>query len=109
LRRISGVSRFGVHGAGVVTALTVQDAGKCTGCPAFPNVVLAHSRALRDLRPDAVKLGCSRRTTSPAASSSVCASSMATRRAARAGDRPVLAASDGTPLLERRAWGVLRI
>ena len=22
---------------------------------------------------------------------------------------PVLAASDGTPLLERRAWGVLRI
>ena len=50
---------FGVHGAGVVTALTVQDTGKVHQVlPAFPNVVLAQLRVLlRDLRPDAVKLG----------------------------------------------------
>jgi hydroxymethylpyrimidine/phosphomethylpyrimidine kinase len=50
---------FGVHGAGVVTALTVQDTAKVHQVlPAFPNVVLAQLRVLlRDLRPDAVKIG----------------------------------------------------
>ena len=50
---------FGVHGAGVITALTVQDTAKVHQVlPAFPNVVLAQLRVLlRDLRPDAIKLG----------------------------------------------------
>jgi len=50
---------FGVHGAGVITALTVQDTAKVHQVlPAFPNVVLAQLRVLlRDLRPDAVKIG----------------------------------------------------
>jgi hydroxymethylpyrimidine kinase/phosphomethylpyrimidine kinase len=101
---------FGVHGAGVITALTVQDTAKVHQVlPAFPNVVLAQLRVLlRDLRPDAVKIGM-----------------LATDDVARnveLGLReldgpqgrppividPVLAASDGTPLLERRAWGALQ-
>ena len=50
---------LGVHGAGVVTALTVQDTEKVHEVlPAFPNVVLAQLRVLlRDVQPDAVKLG----------------------------------------------------
>lgn len=101
---------FGVHGAGVVTALTVQDTRQVVRVlPAFPNVVLDQIRVLvRDLRPDCVKLG-------------MLASDDVARNVAlglealdgREGSPPlvidpVLAASDGTPLLERRAYGVLR-
>jgi hydroxymethylpyrimidine kinase/phosphomethylpyrimidine kinase len=102
---------FGVHGAGVITALTVQDTAKVHQVlPAFPNVVLAQLRVLlRDLRPDAVKIG-------------MLATDDVTRNV-ELGLReldgrpegwppividPVLAASDGTPLLERRAWGALQ-
>ncbi len=102
---------FGVHGAGVVTALTVQDTAKVHQVlPVFPNVVLAQLRTLlRDLRPDAVKLGM-------LASDDVARSVELGLRelAGHAEGRPplvidpVLAASDGTPLLERRAWGVLQ-
>ena len=102
---------FGVHGAGVVTALTVQDTAKVHQVlPVFPNVVLAQLRVLlRDLRPDAVKLGM-------LASDDVARSVELGLREldGRPGARPplvidpVLAASDGTPLLERRAWGVLQ-
>lgn len=102
---------LGVHGAGVVTALTVQDTAKVHQVlPAFPNVVLAQLRVLlRDLRPDAVKLGM-------LASDDVARSVELGLREldGHAGGRPpividpVLAASDGTPLLERRAWGVLQ-
>ena len=101
---------LGVHGAGVLTALTVQDTGKVHQVlPAFPNVVLDQLRVLlADLRPDAIKLGM-----------------LATDDVARNVELglemldpnesplppividPVLAASDGTPLLERRAWGTL--
>jgi hydroxymethylpyrimidine/phosphomethylpyrimidine kinase len=101
---------LGVHGAGVVTALTVQDtAGVHRVLPAFPNVVLDQLRVLlADVRPHAVKIGM-----------------LATDDVARnvelglAGlDRPgsppvpivvdpVLAASDGTVLLERRALPTL--
>ena len=44
---------------GVVTALTVQDTEKVHEVlPAFPNVVLSQLRVLlRDVQPDAVKLG----------------------------------------------------
>jgi hydroxymethylpyrimidine/phosphomethylpyrimidine kinase len=102
---------FGVHGAGVVTALTVQDSLKVHEVlPVFPNVVLQQLRKLlSDVRPDAVKLGM-----------------LASDDVARmvhlglcefldgAGDSPpvvmdpVMAASDGTPLLERRALGMLQ-
>jgi hydroxymethylpyrimidine kinase/phosphomethylpyrimidine kinase len=102
---------LGVHGTAVVTALTVQDTQKVVRVlPAFPSVVLDQIRVLlRDVRPDAVKLG-------------MLASDDVARHVALgleeldrgAGPRPplvidpVLAASDGTPLLERRAWGTLR-
>ncbi len=102
---------FGVHGAGVVTALTVQDTATVHQVlPVFPNVVLAQLRMLlRDLRPDAVKLGM-------LASDDVARSVELGLREldGRPEGRPplvidpVLAASDGTPLLERRAWGVLQ-
>ena len=102
---------FGVHGAGVVTALTVQDTGKVHQVlPAFPNVVLAQLRVLlRDLRPDAVKIGM-------LATDDVARSVELGLRELDGGPEgrpplvidPELAASDGTPLLERRAWGVLQ-
>src|SRR5262245_48711546 len=101
---------FGVHGAGVITALTVQDTAKVHQVlPAFPNVVLAQLRVLlRDLRPDAVKIGM-------LATDDVARSvELGLRELDGAAGRPplvidpVLAASDGTPLLERRAWGVLQ-
>ena len=102
---------FGVHGAGVITALTVQDTGKVHQVlPAFPNVVLEQIRTLlSDFTPDAVKIGM-------LASDDVA-------RMVEFGLReldgpsleqppvvidPVLAASDGTALLERRAMGILQ-
>jgi hydroxymethylpyrimidine/phosphomethylpyrimidine kinase len=102
---------LGVHGAGVVTALTVQDTEKVHQVlPAFPNVVLAQLRVLlRDLRPHAIKLGM-------LASDDVARSvELGLRELDHpTGERPplvidpVLAASDGTPLLERRGWGMLQ-
>lgn len=102
---------FGVHGAGVVTALTVQDTGKVHQVlPVFPNVVLEQIRTLlSDLRPDAVKIGM-------LASDDVARmvdlglrelSGPSPARVPIVID-PVLAASDGTPLLERRAMGILQ-
>jgi hydroxymethylpyrimidine kinase/phosphomethylpyrimidine kinase len=101
----------GVHGGGVPTALTVQDGRTVRQVlPVFPSVVLAQIRGLgAGLRPDAVKLG-------------MLASDDVARAVALGlfelldgeGPRPpvvvdpVLAASDGTPLLERRAWPTLR-
>ena len=54
------------NGAGVVTALTVQDTAKVHQVlPAFPSVVRDQLRTLlRDLTPDAVKLGMLRQVTS---------------------------------------------
>lgn len=98
----------GVHGAAVVTALTVQDTAKVHQVlPAFPSVVLDQIRVLlRDFVPGAIKLGM-------LASDDVARSVAlglddlpAEAPVARVID-PVLAASDGTPLLERRAWGTL--
>jgi hydroxymethylpyrimidine/phosphomethylpyrimidine kinase len=50
---------MGVHGAGVVTAITVQDTAKVHQVlPAFPSVVLEQLRVLlRDLTPDVIKIG----------------------------------------------------
>ena len=101
---------LGVHGAGVVTALTVQDTVKVHQVlPAFPSVVLAQLRVLlADLRPNAVKIGM-------LATDDVAINVELGLGALDAnGDipvpiviDPVLAASDGTSLLERRAWGTL--
>ncbi len=97
----------GVHGAGVVTALTVQDTAKVHQVlPAFPSVVLDQLRILlADFTPGAVKLGM-------LASDDVArAVSLGLQGLDASVPRvidPVLAASDGTPLLERRAWGTLR-
>jgi hydroxymethylpyrimidine/phosphomethylpyrimidine kinase len=98
---------LGAHGAGVVTALTIQDT-KRVHCvlPAFPSVVTDQLRALlADVTPHAIKLG-------------MLASDDVVRAVAlglEAGPRPrpplvidpVLRASDGTVLLERRAWPAL--
>jgi hydroxymethylpyrimidine/phosphomethylpyrimidine kinase len=102
---------FAVHGAGVVTALTVQDTAKVHQVlPVFPNVVLSQLRVLlRDLRPDAIKLGM-------LASDDVvrnvelglCELDGAPEGRPPLVVDPVLAASDGTALLERRAWAALQ-
>ena len=101
---------LGVHGAAVVTALTVQDTGKVHQVlPVFPNVVLDQLRVLlADVRPHAIKIGM-------LASDDVARNVELGLGALDPGEGPlppivldpVLAASDGTPLLERRAWGTL--
>jgi hydroxymethylpyrimidine kinase/phosphomethylpyrimidine kinase len=99
--------RLGVHGAGVLTALTVQDTAKVHSVlPVFPSVVLAQLRALlADLRPDAVKIG--------ALASDDVVRNVVLGLADLDADVPVvldpiLFSSSGTPLLERRAWDELR-
>jgi len=99
---------LGVHGAGVPTALTVQNtAAVLQVLPVFPSVVQGQLRALLgDLRPHAVKLGM-------LASDDVlravaqCLGELAEPAPPLVLD-PLLFASDGTPLLERRAWDGLR-
>ena len=100
---------LGVHGAGVVTALTVQDTERVHEVlPAFPNVVLAQLRVLlRDVQPDAVKLGMLA-TDDVARSVELGLRELDVSRHIPIVIDPVLAASDGTPLLERRAWGTLQ-
>jgi len=103
----------GVHGMGVVSALTVQDTAKVHRVlPAFPNVVLEQIRALvRDVRPGAVKLGMLATDDVAGAVELGLAELLAPSPGAAPPHLvidPVLAASDGTPLLERRAWPTLR-
>jgi hydroxymethylpyrimidine/phosphomethylpyrimidine kinase len=102
---------LGVHGAGVVTALTVQDTAKVHRVlPAFPNVVLEQIRALvQDLTPDVVKLGMLA-TDDVARNVELGLRSLPhpPERAIPIVIDPVLAASDGPALLERRAWGMLQ-
>ena len=102
---------LGVHGAGVVTALTVQDTSKVHEVlPAFPSVVLNQlRRLLEDFLPDAIKIGM-------LASDDVLRSvALGLEGVEVRGEAlppividPVLVASDGQPLLERRAWGSLQ-
>jgi hydroxymethylpyrimidine/phosphomethylpyrimidine kinase len=98
---------LGVHGAGVVTALTIQDTQKVHRVlPAFPSVVGDQLRALlADVAPHAIKLGM-------LATDDVLravALGLAVTRAPRPPlvIDPVLRASDGAQLLERRAHGGL--
>jgi len=98
---------FDLHGYGVITALTVQDSrGVRSVHPVFPSVVLDQLRVLLDdIQPHSVKIG-------------MLATDDVVRNVALGLDRlgadapvvldPVLAASDNTILLERRAWPALR-
>ena len=100
---------LGVHGAAVVTALTVQDTAKVHRVlPVFPNVVLEQIRALvRDVAPHAVKLGMLA-TDDVARMVELGLTELVRReRPPALVIDPVLAASDGTILLERRAWPTL--
>jgi hydroxymethylpyrimidine/phosphomethylpyrimidine kinase len=101
---------LGVHGAAVVTALTIQDTAKVYEVlPAFPSVVLNQlRRLLEDFAPDAIKIGM-------LGSDDVVRSVALGLESLEARGKalpplvidPVLTASDGQPLLERRAWGSL--
>jgi len=97
---------FGVHGAAVPTALTQQDGNKVGRVlPVFPSVLLDQLRStLAALEPAAIKIG-------------MLATDDSVRNVllalARVPDTPVvidpiLAASDGTKLLETRALPALR-
>ena len=97
---------FGLHGAAVPTALTRQNSRAVHAVsPVFPSLVLDQIRELLDdFQPAAVKIG-------------MLATDDIVRNVSLALERlearvpvvidPVLAASDGTPLLERRAWPAL--
>lgn len=100
-------ARFGVHGLGVVTALTVQDSARVHQVlPAFPSVVLDQLRALlRDIVPSAVKIGM---LGSDDVLRNVLLALAELDPSVPVVVDPILTASDGTPLLERRAWGGLR-
>ncbi len=101
---------LGVRGGAVVTAITQQDTAKVHQVlPIFPSVVLDQLRVLlRDITPDAIKIGM-------LASDDVARDVLLALSQFEALKKPrpptvldpVLAASDGTPLLERRAWGTL--
>ena len=97
---------FGVHGAAVPTALTIQDGLRVQRVlPVFPSVLLEQLRMTIDaIRPSAIKIG-------------MLASDDAVRNVLLALAPfqeipvvidPILAASDGTPLLEKRAYPALR-
>lgn len=100
---------LGVHGAGVVTALTVQDTRRVHRVlPAFPSVVSDQLRALlADVTPHAVKLGMLA-TDDVLRAVALGLAAQGEPRAPLVID-PVLRASDGTPLLERRAWDGLAL
>ncbi len=98
-------AHHGVHGMAVPTALTVQTTqGVQRTLPVFPNIVGEQLAALlADIRPDVIKLG-------------VLASDDVLLRVSYSLDAfgaiprvvdPVLRASDGAYLLERRAWETL--
>jgi hydroxymethylpyrimidine/phosphomethylpyrimidine kinase len=98
---------YGVHGAAVVTALTVQDSHRVHAVmPVFPSVALDQLRALlADITPSAIKIGM---LASDDVARSVQLALAGLDQPVPTVIDPVLAASDGTPLLERRAWPVLR-
>jgi hydroxymethylpyrimidine/phosphomethylpyrimidine kinase len=98
---------LGLHGAGVVTALTIQDSSKVHQVlPAFPSVVLDQLRVLlRDFQPAAVKIGM---LASDDVARNVALGLADLRRTVPVVVDPVLHSSDGAQLLERRAWGTLK-
>ncbi len=100
------LAAFGVHAAAVPTALTIQDGLRVKRVlPVFPSLVLEQLRAtLAAVRPNAIKIGM-------LASDDVVRnvlSALAPYAEIPVVIDPVLAASDGTLLLERRAYPALR-
>lgn len=98
---------FGCHGAGVLSALTIQDSVKVHSVlPVFPSVVLDQLRAvLRDIRPDAVKIGML--ATDDVVRNVTLGLAELPAEVPIVID-PILRASDGSFLLERRAWPALQ-
>ncbi|MCG8590076.1 MAG: bifunctional hydroxymethylpyrimidine kinase/phosphomethylpyrimidine kinase [Proteobacteria bacterium] len=98
---------LGVHGAAVPTALVVQDSEKVHEVlPVFPSVLLSQLRVLlADFTPDAIKIGA---LGSDDVVRNVILALGGLERPVPVVLDPVLFASDGTPLLERRAWPSLR-
>ena len=96
----------GVHGAAVPTALTIQDGLRVRQVlPVFPSVLLEQLRTTLDvIQPTAIKVGML--GTDDAARNVLLA--LAPLEETRIVIDPVLAASDGTPLLEKRALSSLR-
>jgi hydroxymethylpyrimidine/phosphomethylpyrimidine kinase len=98
---------LGVHGAGVVAALTIQDSHKVhTVLPVFPSVVLDQLRTLlSDLTPDAIKIGA---LGSDDVVRNVALGLAPLDDAVPVVLDPILLSSSGALLLERRAWGSLQ-
>jgi hydroxymethylpyrimidine/phosphomethylpyrimidine kinase len=100
------LAAFGVHAAAVPTALTIQNGLRVKRVlPVFPSLVLEQLRAtLEAVRPNAIKIGM-------LASDDVVRNvliALAPYAEIPVVIDPVLAASDGTLLLERRAYPALR-
>jgi hydroxymethylpyrimidine kinase/phosphomethylpyrimidine kinase len=93
---------FGLHGAGVVSALTIQDSAKVhRTLPVFPTLVRDQIRVLlADLPPAAVKIGM---LATDDVTLNVIFGLVSLDPATPVVIDPVLQASDGTALLERRA------
>ena len=99
--------KLGVHGAGVVAALTIQDSKKVHSIlPVFPSVVLEQLRTLlSDIRPQAIKIG------ALGSDDVVRNVTLGLGELAREGPvvlDPILFSCSGAPLLERRAWAALQ-
>ncbi|MBW1882808.1 MAG: bifunctional hydroxymethylpyrimidine kinase/phosphomethylpyrimidine kinase [Deltaproteobacteria bacterium] len=97
---------LGVHGAAVPSALTIQDGLRVQRVlPVFPNVLLETLRAtLQAIQPSAIKIGMLA-TDDVVRNVSL---ALATAPNLPIVIDPVLAASDGTALLEKRAYPALR-
>jgi hydroxymethylpyrimidine/phosphomethylpyrimidine kinase len=97
---------FGCHGAGVISALTIQDSARVHQVlPVFPSVVLEQLRTLlKDLTPHAVKIGM---LASDDVVRNVALGLAGLEEGVPIVIDPVLRASDGSLLLERRAWPAL--
>jgi hydroxymethylpyrimidine/phosphomethylpyrimidine kinase len=96
----------GVHGAGVPSALTIQDGLRIVRVlPVFPSVLLDTLRiTIESVRPTAIKIGML--ATDDIVRNVLLA--LAPYSDIPVIIDPVLAASDGAPLLEKRAYGALR-
>ena len=101
------IRQLGCHGLGVLSALTIQDTTKVHSVlPVFPSVVLDQLRTLvRDVTPDAVKVGML--ATDDVVRNVALGLALVPLETPLVVD-PVLFASDGTSMLERRAWPTLQ-
>lgn len=104
---IQVIRQLGCHGMGVLSALTIQDTTKVHSVlPVFPSVVLDQLRVLvRDVTPDAIKIGML--ATDDVVRNIALGLAIVPLETPIVVD-PILFASDGTSLLERRAWPTLQ-